>query len=49
MKEKKRNTKAKTNEPVTGFFSPATREEIIIKIKEFADQLCESEGMEPAY
>lgn len=46
MKEKKRNTKVKKNEPVTGLFSPAAREEIITKVKEFADPLCESEGME---
>lgn len=46
MKEEKRNTKVKKNEPVTGLFSPATREEIITKVKEFADPLCESEGME---
>jgi len=46
MKEKKINTKAKKNKPVTGISSPVTSEEIIIKIKEFADPLCESEGME---
>ncbi|MDP3284298.1 MAG: hypothetical protein Q8M56_07705, partial [Desulfobacterales bacterium] len=46
MKEDKRNTKAKKNEPVTGLFSPVTMEDIIIKIKEFAGPLCESEGVE---
>ncbi len=46
MKKYKGNTRATKNEPVTGLFSPVTREDIIIKIKEFADPLCESEGME---
>lgn len=45
MKEEKRNIRAK-NEPVAGFLSPATREEIISKINEFAQPLCESEGIE---
>ena len=34
MKELKRNIKEKKSEPVTGLFSPATREEIIAKVIE---------------
>jgi len=46
MKEKKINIKAKKSEPVTGLFSPATREEVIAKIIQFTNPLCESEGIE---
>ncbi|MDQ1331299.1 MAG: ribosome maturation factor RimP [Thermodesulfobacteriota bacterium] len=46
MKEDKRNIKVKKSEPVTGLFSPATREDVIDKIIQFAGPLCESEGME---
>ncbi|RPH47691.1 MAG: ribosome maturation factor RimP [Desulfobacteraceae bacterium] len=46
MKEEKVNTGVEKNEPLTGLFSPATIEEIVFKIKGFADPLCESEGME---
>lgn len=46
MKEEKRKMSGYKNEPATGFFSPAIREEIIRKIREFAEPLCESEGME---
>lgn len=34
------------SEPVSGLFTPATGEEIIAKIKQLANPLCESEGME---
>jgi len=46
MKKDKGNTKATKNKLGTGLFSSVTMEDIIAKIKEVADPLCESEGIE---